>query len=156
MTTEGPTREVRPARDFFGIADVRDEMDRLWESVMGARGRPFRMLGRLPRVPAVDVFEKEGKVQVRAELPGLTEKDIEIEVTPDGIRISGEKKEEREVKEENYYRAERSYGRFSRLIGLPAGADADKAEAHFKDGVLEINMPLKAGETKKKISVKAG
>ena len=151
------TREVAPAprRDLFGFGDMREEMDRLWEAVAGRRGRPFPYLTRFQQIPAVDVFEKEGQLHVRAELPGLTEKDINIEIVDDGLVISGEKKEEKEVKEENYYRSERSYGKFTRRIALPRTADSGKAAAQFKDGVLQIDMPLTNGHATRKIEVKS-
>ena len=85
----------------------------------------------------------------------MTEKDINIEVTEDGLTISGEKREEKEVKEENYYRSERSYGKFTRRIPLPRTADAEKATAKFKDGVLEIDMPLTGGGGPRKIEIKS-
>lgn len=153
---EKTTTEVAraPRRDLFGFGDMRDEMDRLWEAVTSRRGRPFQYLNRFQQIPAVDVFEKEGLLHVRAELPGLTDKDIEIEVVDDGLVISGEKKEEKEVKEENYYRSERSYGKFTRRIGLPGTADAGKATAQFKEGILEIDMPLTNGHGKRKIEIK--
>jgi HSP20 family protein len=103
----------------------------------------------------MDVFEKDGHLHIRAELPGVAEKDVAIEVTGDAIAISGEKKDEREVKEGNYYRSERTYGSFRREVGLPAGADTEHAEATFKDGVLEIDLPIRvAKETTKKIEIK--
>ena len=152
-----PTSESKPPaprRDFFGFADLRDEMDRLWEA-MFTRRRPEGAAFPLAQAPAVDVFEKDGQLHVRAELPGIDEKDIEIEVTHEGLTISGEKKEEHEVKEDNYYRSERSYGRFVRHIPLPERADVDKAEAKFNKGVLEIDMPVRAEEGRKKIEVKS-
>jgi HSP20 family protein len=84
----------------------------------------------------------------------MTAKDIEVNVTEDGITISGERSEEKEVKEKDYYRSDRSYGRFMRQVPLPVGADRDKAEASFKDGVLEITFPLKEEAKQKKIEVK--
>lgn len=152
MTSQEPTKQVT-RRDPFGLSDMRDEMDRLWEAVMG-RGRPFQYLNRLQQVPPVDIYEKDGQLHVRAELPGIDPKDVQIEVTDSGLLISGEKKEEKEVKEENYMRTERSYGRFSRTIPLPKGATADKAEAKFKDGVLEIDMPMTGEAPKKRIEVR--
>jgi HSP20 family protein len=145
-------KQLTVQRDAFGFADMREEMDRLWEAITG-RAHTFPTL-RFQQVPAIDVFEKDGALHIRAELPGLTEKDVEIEVTEDGLTISGEKKEEKEVKEEKYYRSERSYGRFLRRISLPKTAEAEKAEAHFRDGVLEIDMPLTAAPGAKKIEVK--
>ena len=145
-------KEVTVQRDPFGLTDMRQEMDRLWEVITG-RARTFPQM-RFQQIPAIDVFEKDGALHVRAELPGLTEADIQIEAGDDGLTISGEKKEEKEVKEDKYYRSERTYGRFVRRIPLPKTADPDKAEAHFKDGVLEIDMPLSGTPTAKKITVK--
>jgi HSP20 family protein len=144
-------------RRALGFPDLFDEMDRLWESFMPARWRGFGIPGRDRLMPALDVFEKEGKLHVHAELPGLTAKDVEIEIADDALTISGEKKDEREVREGNYYRTERSYGSFRRQVALPAGADTDNVEANFKDGLLKIEIPVKAATTTaKKIEVKGG
>jgi HSP20 family protein len=108
-------------------------------------------------MPAMDVFEKDGHLHVRAELPGMSDKDVTVEITGDSVTISGEKKDESEVKEHNYYRSERSYGSFRRQVALPKGADTNRAEAKFKDGVLNIDVPIdsaKAGT--KKIEIKTG
>jgi HSP20 family protein len=151
MTSEEKTREVAPRRELFSLADMRAEMDRLWDA-MTARS-PFLTSVTRFQQPAIDVFEKDGALHVRAEVPGMTEKDITIEVKDEGLTISGEKKEEKEVKEENYYRSERSYGKFTRRIPLPRTADTAKATAQFKDGVLEIDMPLQNGGGARKIEI---
>ena len=151
--TSSGSRMPSPRRDLFGFSDLRDEMDRIWET-MFTRGRPGSSSFVFNQTLPVDVFEKDGQLHVRAELPGIDEKDIDIEVTQEGLTINGEKKEEHEVKEDSYYRSERSYGRFTRHISLPEGADTDKAEAHFNKGVLEIDMPVRAEEGRKKIEVK--
>jgi HSP20 family protein len=144
---------IRPFRPLRGLWDLRDEMDRLWE---GFPALPrFRRPIEEPAWPAVDVFDRNGFLVVKADVPGMTAKDIEVSVTEDGITISGERSEEKEVKEKDYYRSERSYGSFMRQVPLPAGADRDKAEATFKDGVLEISFPLKEEAKHKKIEVKA-
>jgi HSP20 family protein len=156
MTTSsgGASTQVQPAKTrALGFSDLREEMDRLWEAVM-APGRPFQLFGRTQPLPAIDVFEKDGALQVRAELPGLTAKDVEITVDADSLTVSGEKKEESEVKEEHYYRSERTYGKFTRRVALPAGADIENVKAGFKDGVLEISIPLKAAPAKKRIEIK--
>jgi HSP20 family protein len=127
-------------------------MDRLWEN-FPAFPR-FRRLLEEPAWPAVDVFEREGALVVKADVPGMSAEDIEVTLTEDGISISGERSEEKEVKEKDYYRSERSYGRFVRQVALPAGVDRDKAEARFKDGVLEIVFPIRAEAQQKKIEVK--
>lgn len=91
--------------------------------------------------PSVDVKESEGEFTIRAELPGVEEKDIEVTVTGDSVTIKGEKNEEKEDKGESYYYMERSYGSFNRVIPLSAETDADKAQASFKNGVLNITIP---------------
>jgi HSP20 family protein len=106
--------------------------------------------------PHVDVTENDQEIKVVAELPGLTEKDVEVSLANDMLTISGEKKAEKEDKGENYYRLERSYGSFQRTIPLPTEVEADKVDATFKNGVLQITLPkLYPGEgVKKKISIK--
>jgi HSP20 family protein len=157
---ETPTKEqeapkavttTRPRR--LGLPDLFEEMDRFWETFMPA----WRLRSAGQRVmPALDVFEKEGKLHINAELPGLQDRDIEIEVTDDVLTISGEKRDEREVKEDNFYRSERSYGSFRRQVALPPGVDTDNVEATFKEGVLQIAMPIKAATTSaRKIEVRA-
>jgi HSP20 family protein len=151
-----PEKAVTTTRPrMLGFADLFDEMDRFWETFPAVPWR-FHGLGRQRLMPALDVFEKEGKLHIDAELPGMKDKDIEIEVTQDALTISGEKRDEREVKGEGYYRTERSYGSFRRQVALPAGADTDKVEARFKDGVLKIEVPIKAAAepARKRIEVK--
>jgi len=144
---------IRPFRPLRSLWDLREEMDRLWEGIPAFPR--FRRLIEAPAWPAVDVFERNGALVVKADVPGMTAKDIEVNVTEDGITISGERSEEKEVKEKDFYRSERSYGRFMRQVALPAGADRDKAQATFKEGVLEISFPLKEEAKQKKIEVKS-
>ena len=107
--------------------------------------------------PAMDVVEKEKEYQITAELPGLDEKDIEVNVANGGLTIRGEKKVEKEEKQKDYYVSERRYGSFERYFGLPEGVDPDKIEASFKNGVLKVTLPKTAEAQKpaKKIEVKA-
>ncbi|MEN6620130.1 MAG: Hsp20/alpha crystallin family protein [Smithella sp.] len=92
-------------------------------------------------IPSVDVKENEKDIIIQAELPGVDEKDISVTVTRDSVTIKGEKKEEKEDKEKNYYYVERSYGSFHRVIPLAEEADSDNARASFKNGVLNISIP---------------
>jgi len=105
-------------------------------------------------LPAIEVFEKDDRFVVKAELPGMKEEDIDVSISDDTLTIKGERKSENEVKEENYYCRERSYGSFHRSIALPSNVvDGKKIEASYEDGVLEVNIP-KATEAKpKKIAV---
>jgi HSP20 family protein len=150
-----PGRGLIPWRPFREV----EEMQRHFEDLFG---RPFlpAMWRRIPTMemgwaPAIEVFEKEDKFVVKAELPGMKEDDIDISVVGDTLTIKGERKAESEVKEEDYYCCERSYGSFSRSIAMPSSVDAKKIEASYEDGVLEVSLP-KAPEVKpKKISVSA-
>jgi HSP20 family protein len=107
-------------------------------------------------MPQVDVNEDEKQIKVTAELPGMDEKDIDVALSGNSLTIKGEKQEETEDKGRNYYRSERRYGSFHRVIPLSAEVDQDKAKADFKNGVLRITLP-KTGEARKrrkKIDVK--
>jgi HSP20 family protein len=105
--------------------------------------------------PAVDMFERNGDVVVKAEMPGIKLEDIEVNVSEGQITISGERKEESEVRQEDYLRSERSYGRIFRSLALPKGCDTQKAAASVKDGVLEVVIPKRGDAASKKIEVKS-
>jgi HSP20 family protein len=109
-------------------------------------------------VPSVDIKESDKDFTIYAELPGVDEKDVEISVTNDSVTIKGEKKEEKEDKRKNYYYLERSYGSFNRTIPLTAETDANKAQASFKNGVLNIIIPKTQSAKAKgtKVPIKAG
>ena len=93
-------------------------------------------------IPRVDVFEKNGQFMVRADLPGLKKEEVKVEVTEAGLTLEGERKLEKEEKREGFYRAERAYGSFFRMIPLPEGVNVEKSTATFKDGVLEVALPV--------------
>ncbi|NJN99424.1 MAG: Hsp20/alpha crystallin family protein [Anaerolineales bacterium] len=140
----------------------RDEMDRLFDDFFG-RGfglTPFEG-GAMDHFgtfnPQVDVTENDKEVKITAELPGLSEQDVEVSLSNDVLTISGEKKHEKEDKGDNYYRMERSYGSFQRTIPLPAEVQSDKVDASFKNGVLTITLPKspQATQNRKKIAIKA-
>jgi HSP20 family protein len=105
--------------------------------------------------PAIEVFEKEDKYVVKAELPGLKEEDVDISVTDGTLALKGEKKTEHEVEEEEYHWSERTYGSFLRTISLPSNVDAEKIEADYENGMLEITLPKMAEIKPKKITVKS-
>lgn len=103
----------------------------------------------------LEVFERDGQTVVKLEVPGVAMEDIDISVSDGTLTIKGEKKQEKEIKEENYYHRERSYGSFRRTISVPAGIDTDKITASYDDGVLEVALP-RAEETEvKRIETKA-
>ncbi|MDR3615834.1 MAG: Hsp20/alpha crystallin family protein [Candidatus Obscuribacterales bacterium] len=106
----------------------------------------------------IDVKDADHKIIVTAEVPGVELQDLEITATPNYLSISGEKKAEKEEKEKGYYRMEREYGYFRRVIPMPCEIDKDKVDATFKNGVLTISLPktLSALEQQQKVTVKAG
>ena len=108
-------------------------------------------------MPSIDVKESDKEFTIRAELPGVEEKDIEVTIAHDAVTIKGEKKEEKEDKGKNYYYMERSYGSFNRVIPLSVEADAGKAEASFKNGVLNITVAKSASAKARgtKVPIKA-
>lgn len=106
--------------------------------------------------PRIDVVDSEKEICIKAELPGMDEKDIDVSLSRGVLSIRGEKKEEKEDKGKDYYKMERSYGSFSRSIQLPTEVDESNITANFKNGVLNVTLPktAKAVEETKKISVK--
>ena len=131
---------------------LRREIDRLFEE-------PFSFLAPSTSffegwTPAVDVYEDNDKYVVKAELPGMKKEDIDVSLDGNTLTISGERKQEEEKKEGENYRSERFFGRFQRSITLPTAVQANKIEATYKDGVLNVTLP-KAEEAKpKQIQVK--
>jgi len=139
------------------VAQMFDDFERRirWPTRWGPEW--WRPAGEMSfRTPAVDVFEKESEVIVKAEIPGLSRGDVEVNLTNSTLTISGEKKKEEEVKERDYYRCERSFGSFSRTIELPAEVKTEEAKASFKDGLLEIHLPKTEAAKQKPIKVEVG
>ena len=145
---------------------LRKEVDRLFDDFGDDFWRrPFRSLAGAERgwtqkfvaTPAADVAETDKAYEITAELPGIDQKNIEVNVANGGITIKGEKTEEVEEKKKDYYLSERRYGSFERYFDLPEGVDADKIEATFKNGVLKVTLPKTAEAQKpaKKIEIKA-
>jgi HSP20 family protein len=95
----------------------------------------------LPWVPPVEVLERDGQLVVRAEVPGLSKDDVNVEIENDELVLSGERIDEHKDEREGFYQSERSYGRFYRSICLPQGVDPEQAKASFSNGVLEVTMP---------------
>ena len=103
--------------------------------------------------PAVDIYETEGEIVVKAELPGMDRKDIALNLENNVLTLRGERRFEKETKEENYHRIERSYGGFSRAFSIPATVDEEKIQADYKDGVLKILLPKKEQAKPKQIQI---
>lgn len=148
-----PTREERSVgfnkpRGWSGgpfrtMQRMADEMDRMFDEIgFGRWMRPtWQGAGAGLWAPDIDVFQKNNELTIRADLPGMTRDEVSVEISDDAVTIQGERKRESEQEREGYYRSERSYGSFSRVVPLPEGAIAEQAKAIFRDGVLEITMP---------------
>lgn len=158
--------DVSPERSLPAMSRIEREMDRL-ERDMDRRFGDFFGGGLRPlwsrwwparaesfAAPVVDIYEEKDDIVLKAELPGMTKDDIEVNVTDHQLTLKGEKKKEEEVKEDNYYRCERSFGSFSRVVDLPEEVQTEKAKASFKDGVLEIRVPKTEEAKRKRIKVK--
>jgi HSP20 family protein len=137
---------LSPLSPISFLDNFRSEMDRLFDdfgfgrSFLAPRFGGFRSAFNWS--PQTEVFERNNKLVIRADLPGLSKDDINIDVQDGQITIRGERKSEHEDKDKGYFRSERSYGAFYRSIPLPQGANIDQANANFQDGVLEITMPV--------------
>jgi HSP20 family protein len=124
------------------VDSLQSEMNRVFDAFFGANGNTSGGNGRMRRwVPAMDLVEQGDHLVLRADLPGLSEDDIEIEVKDGVLTLAGERKAENQEKADGYYRVERSFGRFSRTLTLPDGIDPDKIAANFDRGVLEVKIP---------------
>ena len=154
-TTALEKREERRLRrwdPFEMFDDLQEEMARLWGQAFPLMprpvSRPLRRMAQAPTMwtPSVDVYEKDGNLVVKAELPGMKKEDIEVALDQGDLVIRGERKAESEVKEENYYRVERAYGSFYRRIPLPFEVKPDQITASYNDGVLEVRIPRPAQE----------
>jgi HSP20 family protein len=157
---EKETKAVTPWRPFMDLTRWERDMDRMMEDFFGRRPRPWwppRWFGNEEMqltAPAVDMFEEKDDIVVKAEIPGMEKENIEVNLTDHTLTIKGEKKKEDEVKKENYYRSERSYGSFLRTLPLPADVQGDKVKASFKNGVLEVRLPKTEAAKAKEVKVK--
>jgi len=141
------------AGPFAALQRFADEVDRMFEDFGVSRGMsPWS--GTAPQgtgsfwTPAIDVVQKEDQLVVKADVPGMKKDDLSIEVTDGALTIQGERKSDREEERGGIYRRERRYGSFCRVIPLPEGAITEQAKASFKDGVLEITVPIPPASTK--------
>ncbi|MBU6496888.1 MAG: Hsp20/alpha crystallin family protein [Rhodospirillales bacterium] len=161
-STPVPVQKTIPAA--AGTVDIwqsfRTEMDRLFDRFTLGFGMTPHSLSPLQAsfgvaAPAVDIVEDDAGLKITAELPGMTERDIEVSLSGGRLTLKGEKRQEREETAKDYYLSERSYGRFQRSFLLPDDVEADKLEASFANGVLTVSVPKVARPATKKIEVKA-
>ena len=131
---------------FRDLMTLQERMNRLFEESLGRKRELEETYGE-SWIPPVDIYETDDDLIFTVELPGVDQKDVEIQVKDNNLLIKGERKLEKEVKKENYHRMERSYGIFQRSFVLPNYIDPEKIKASFKNGILKVVMP-KSAETK--------
>ena len=138
------------------LSSIQTEMNRLFNTFFDspAGGNGHQALRRW--VPAMDLVETDDEYVLRADLPGLSEDDVKIELDDNLLTVSGERKSEREERKEGYYRVERSSGTFSRSLTLPEGVDPDAVRANFDKGVLEVRIPKPAQRKPRKVAISVG
>jgi len=146
------------------MALVRWDPIRELDSLQGDMNRLFDRFfeGRTPNgasrrwIPAMDLVETDDHLVLRGDLPGMTEDDVDIEIKDGVLTVSGERKAENEEKGEGYHRVERAFGSFSRSLTLPQGVDAEKVEAKFENGVLEVRIPKPAEAQPTRVQIGKG
>jgi HSP20 family protein len=129
----------------FRVSDIQNEVNRLFDNFFG---RPASTTGRA-WVPPVDMYATKDDVVLTLELPGVSEKDVNVSITGDLLTVKGERRFEHQANEQELLHVERTYGKFERLVQLPMAVQADRVKATYRDGVLEIKLP-KAEELKPK------
>jgi HSP20 family protein len=134
------------------MVTLREKMNRMFEDVFAGRSED-KELSASTWAPAVDIFETESELMMTVEVPGIDEKDIEIKIEDNTLTLKGERKFEKETKEENYHRIERSYGSFYRAFTLPNSIDPDKIQAEHENGVLKITMAKRQELKPRKVKI---
>lgn len=137
------------------LEEMRKDMDRLFEDFFAPVSRRRRWLKTDVGVvvPNIEMYDRKDEIVLKAEIPGVSKEDIDLTITKDSITLKGEVKKEEEIKEEDYYACERSYGSFTRSVALPVEVNSEKAKASFKNGVLEITLPKKEEAKPKEIKI---
>lgn len=136
----------------FHVSTLQDQVNRLFENTVQGRGDGAALTAW---TPSVDIYETENELVIKADMPDINEKDLDIRVENNTLTIRGERKFEQTVKEDNYLRIERNYGSFSRSFGLPNTVNTEAIKADCKNGVLTVELPKSAEFKPKQIKVNA-
>ncbi len=144
-----PIVKWEPIRDLLS---TQREFDRLFREAFSPVFGETEVSTR-SWAPPVDIFETENDIVLKAELPGIDPKDVEVRVEDNTLYLKGERKYEKEVNEKNYHRVERSYGSFARSFSLPNSIDSEKVKAEYKDGLLTLTMPKREEAKPKTIKI---
>ncbi len=137
---------------FRDMMTIRDKMNRLFDDTFTSRGDEQGLL-QGTWAPSVDIYENENELVLTAEVPGIEDKDIEIKIEDNTLTLKGERTLDKETKEENFHRIERSYGSFYRSFALPHNVDLEKIRAEHQHGVLKITMPKRQDAKSRKVTI---
>lgn len=135
---------------FHGLTSLQEQVNRLFESNLPARSDNSALTAW---APAVDIYETENDLVIKADLPAVEEKDLDVRVENNMLTIRGERKFEQKVNDDNYLRVERTYGSFSRSFSLPNTVNTEAIKAEYKNGVLSIELPKRAESKPKQVKV---
>jgi len=139
------------------LTSLQDRLNQLFSQSVGGSGRgPEQSLLPSNFIPPMDIYEDDHNITIQAEVPGVTEKDLEIRLDNNVLTVTGERKLENEEKKENFHRIERQYGRFTRSITLPPTIDPDSVNAEFDNGVLKVTIAKRADAKPKQIKIGPG
>ncbi|HEU5403336.1 MAG TPA: Hsp20/alpha crystallin family protein [Terriglobales bacterium] len=141
---------------FQELQNLETEMNRIFRRQLSGAARSEHDLTASQFAPPVDVYEDDGKLSIKMDVPGIDSKDLDIRVDGNLLTVSGERKFETEEKKENFRRVEREYGSFSRSFTLPASADTDNINASFENGTLRIDISKRADSRAKQIKIAEG
>jgi HSP20 family protein len=144
-----------PVRELSNLQNRLNRMNRLFRESFTSES-PEEALATTNFAPPVDIYEDEHTISLKMEVPGIDEKDIDVKVEGNTLTVHGERKLEKDEKEENYRRIERQYGSFSRSFTLPSSVDPSQVSAHYDKGVLKVNLAKKAEAKAKQIKVNVG
>ena len=150
-----PLTRWEPLREFSILQDRMNRMNRLFRESYSPEG-PAEALTTTALAPPVDIYEDEHNIILKIDVPGIDEKDIDVSVQNNTLTVHGERKIEKEEKEENFRRVERQYGEFTRSFTLPSSVDPGQVTAHYDKGVLKIDLAKKAEAKPKQIKVNVG
>ena len=135
---------------FRNVSTLQEQVNRLFDSAFSGRSNESALT---TWAPAVDIYETENELVLKADIPDINEEDLDIRVENNMLTIRGERKFEHEVKEDNYLRVERAYGSFSRSFSLPNTVNSEAIKAEYKNGVLKVEMPKRAESKPKQVKV---
>jgi HSP20 family protein len=138
---------------FRNLSTLQEQVNRLFETSYRGRGDNSALT---TWAPAVDIYETENELVLKADLPDVDQKDLDIQIENNMLTIRGERKFDHEVKEDNYLRIERTYGAFSRSFSLPNTVNAEAIKAEYKNGVLRVELPKRAESKPRQVKVNVG